>query len=201
MNPIRKSAKLAHVLYDVRGPIVDAARQMEDEGQKIIRLNIGNMAPFGFDAPEEIQQDMIRNLPNSAGYSDSKGLFAARKAVMHYSQQQGVAGVTLEDVYLGNGASELIVMATQALLNDGDELLVPSPDYPRGRPPSAWLAASPCTTCAMKSKAGCPIWTTCAAKSRRARGASSSSTPTTPPARSTLMKRCGASSRSPVKRA
>ena len=124
MNPIRKSAKLAHVLYDVRGPIVDAARQMEDEGQKIIRLNIGNMAPFGFDAPEEIQQDMIRNLPNSAGYSDSKGLFAARKAVMHYSQQQGVAGVTLEDVYLGNGASELIVMATQALLNDGDELLV-----------------------------------------------------------------------------
>ena len=86
MNPIRKSAKLAHVLYDVRGPIVDAARQMEDEGQKIIRLNIGNMAPFGFDAPEEIQQDMIRNLPNSAGYSDSKGLFAARKAVMHYLQ-------------------------------------------------------------------------------------------------------------------
>lgn len=82
MNPIRKSAKLAHVLYDVRGPIVDAARQMEDEGQKIIRLNIGNMAPFGFDAPEEIQQDMIRNLPNSAGYSDSKGLFAARKAVI-----------------------------------------------------------------------------------------------------------------------
>ena len=135
MNPIRKSAKLAHVLYDVRGPIVDAARQMEDEGQKIIRLNIGNMAPFGFDAPEEIQQDMIRNLPNSAGYSDSKGLFAARKAVMHYSQQQGVAGVTLEDVYLGNGASELIVMATQALLNDGDELLVPSPDYP------LWTAA------------------------------------------------------------
>ena len=108
---------------------------MEDEGQKIIRLNIGNMAPFGFDAPEEIQQDMIRNLPNSAGYSDSKGLFAARKAIMHYSQQQGVAGVTLEDVYLGNGASELIVMATQALLNDGDELLVPSPDYP------LWTAA------------------------------------------------------------
>ncbi|MDR0275724.1 MAG: pyridoxal phosphate-dependent aminotransferase [Burkholderiaceae bacterium] len=130
MKPIRKSAKLVNVLYDVRGPIVDAARQMEDEGQKIIKLNIGNMAPFGFDPPEEIQQDMIRNLPNSAGYSDSKGIFAARKAVMHYTQQQGIAGVTLEDIYLGNGASELIQMATNALLNEGDELLAPSPDYP-----------------------------------------------------------------------
>ncbi|NIC41889.1 pyridoxal phosphate-dependent aminotransferase [Aquabacterium sp. A08] len=133
---IRKSAKLANVLYDVRGPIVDAAKQMEDEGQKIIKLNIGNMAPFGFDAPEEIQQDMIRNLPNSAGYSDSKGIFSARKAVMHYTQQQGIEGVTLEDIYLGNGASELIVMASNAMLNDGDELLVPSPDYP------LWTAAT-----------------------------------------------------------
>jgi alanine-synthesizing transaminase len=127
---IKKSAKLAHVLYDVRGPIVDAARQMEDEGQKIIKLNIGNLAPFGFDAPEEIQQDMIRNLPNSAGYSESKGIFAARKAVMHSTQQQGIAGVTLDDIYLGNGASDLIVMAANALLNNGDELLVPAPDYP-----------------------------------------------------------------------
>ncbi len=136
MKPIKKSAKLNNVLYDVRGPIVDAAKQMEDEGQKIIKLNIGNLAPFGFDAPEEIQQDMIRNLPNSAGYSDSKGIFAARKAVMHYSQQQGVAGVTLDDIYLGNGASDLIVMATNALLDDGDELLVPAPDYP------LWTAAA-----------------------------------------------------------
>jgi alanine-synthesizing transaminase len=130
MKPIQKSAKLANVLYDVRGPIVDAAKQMEDEGQKIIRLNIGNMAPFGFDPPEEVVQDMVRNLPDSAGYSDSKGIFAARKAVMHYTQQQGIAGVTLDDIYLGNGASELIQMATNALLNDGDELLVPAPDYP-----------------------------------------------------------------------
>jgi alanine-synthesizing transaminase len=136
MKTVRKSAKLNNVLYDVRGPIVDAAKQMEDEGQKIIKLNIGNLAPFGFDAPEEIQQDMIRNLPNSAGYSDSKGIFAARKAVMHYSQQQGVAGVTLDDIYLGNGASDLIVMATNALLDDGDELLVPAPDYP------LWTAAA-----------------------------------------------------------
>ena len=127
---IHKSDKLTHVLYDVRGPIVEAARQMEEEGQKIIKLNIGNLAPFGFDAPDEIQQDMILNLPNSAGYSDSKGIFAARKAVMHYTQQQGVQGVTLDDIYLGNGASDLIAMATNALLNDGDELLVPAPDYP-----------------------------------------------------------------------
>jgi len=136
LKTIQKSAKLANVLYDVRGPIVEAAKQMEDEGQKIIKLNIGNMAPFGFDPPEEIMQDMIRNLPDSAGYSDSKGIFAARKAVMHYTQQQGIAGVTLEDIYLGNGASELIVMATNALLNDGDELLLPSPDYP------LWTAAT-----------------------------------------------------------
>ncbi|PTU30270.1 pyridoxal phosphate-dependent aminotransferase [Stenotrophobium rhamnosiphilum] len=130
MKTIKKSNKLANVLYDIRGPITDAAKKMEDEGQKIIKLNIGNLAAFGFDAPEEIQQDMIRNLPTSAGYSDSKGVFAARKAVMHESQKQNIAGVTLDDIYLGNGASELIVMAANALLNDGDELLVPMPDYP-----------------------------------------------------------------------
>ena len=136
MKTIQKSAKLANVLYDIRGPIMDAARQMEDEGQKIIKLNLGNLAPFGFDAPEEIQQDMIRNLPNSAGYSDSKGIFAARKAVMHETQKQGIAGVTLDDIYLGNGASELITMATNALLDNGDELLLPMPDYP------LWTAAT-----------------------------------------------------------
>ena len=136
MKTIQKSAKLANVCYDIRGPIMDAARQMEEEGHKIIKLNIGNLAVFGFDAPEEIQQDMIRNLPNSAGYSDSKGIFAARKAVMHETQLQGIQGVTLEDIYLGNGASELIVMATNALLDDGDELLLPAPDYP------LWTAAA-----------------------------------------------------------
>jgi len=130
LKQLKKSAKLANVLYDIRGPIMDAAKQMEEEGQKIIKLNIGNLAVFGFDAPEEVQQDMIRNLPASAGYSDSKGIFAARKAVMHETQKQGIAGVTLDDIYLGNGASELIAMATNALLNDGDELLLPAPDYP-----------------------------------------------------------------------
>lgn len=136
MKQLKKSAKLANVLYDIRGPIMDAAKQMEEDGQKIIKLNIGNLAVFGFDAPEEIQQDMIRNLPTSAGYSDSKGVFAARKAVMHETQKQGIAGVTLDDIYLGNGASELIAMATNALLNDGDEMLLPAPDYP------LWTASS-----------------------------------------------------------
>ncbi len=136
MKTIRKSAKLANVCYDIRGPIMDAARQMEEEGHKIIKLNIGNLAVFGFDSPEEIQQDMIRNLPSSAGYSDSKGIFAARKAVMHETQKQGVKGVTLDDIYLGNGASELIVMATNALLDVGDEILLPAPDYP------LWTAAA-----------------------------------------------------------
>jgi alanine-synthesizing transaminase len=136
LKTVQKSAKLANVLYDIRGPIMDAARQMEEEGHKIIKLNIGNLAVFGFDAPEEIQQDMARNLPNSAGYSDSKGIFAARKAVMHETQKQGVKGVTLDDIYLGNGASELIAMATNALLDDGDELLLPTPDYP------LWTAAA-----------------------------------------------------------
>jgi len=115
---------------------MDRARQMEEEGQKIIKLNIGNLAVFGFDAPEEIQQDMIRNLPNSSGYSDSKGIFSARKAVMHETQKQDIRGVTLDDIYLGNGASELIVMATNALLDNGDELLLPAPDYP------LWTAAA-----------------------------------------------------------
>ena len=135
MKTIRKSAKLDNVCYDIRGPILECAQRMEEEGHKIIKLNIGNLAVFGFDSPEEIQQDMIRNLPNSAGYSDSKGIFAARKAVMHYTQQQNITGVTLDDIYLGNGASELIVMASNAMLNDGDEMLIPAPDYP------LWTAA------------------------------------------------------------
>ncbi len=135
MKQIQKSNKLSNVCYDIRGPIMDRARQMEEEGHKIIKLNIGNLAVFGFDAPEEIQQDMIRNLPASAGYSDSKGIFGARKAVMHETQKQGIKGVTLEDIYLGNGASELIVMATNGLLNNGDEMLLPAPDYP------LWTAA------------------------------------------------------------
>ena len=130
MKPVVKSAKLANVAYDIRGPVLEKARQMEEEGHKIIKLNIGNVAEFGLEPPDEIVQDMIRNIPHAAGYTDSKGLFAPRKAVVHRTQQQGVRGVALDDVYLGNGASELIAMSMSALLNDGDEVLIPSPDFP-----------------------------------------------------------------------
>ena len=135
MQPVMKSAKLNNVCYDIRGPVLERARQMEEDGHKIIKLNIGNLAPFGFDVPEEIQQDIVRNLANASGYSDSKGIFSARKAVMHYTQQKHIKGVTIEDIYIGNGASELIVMAMNALLNTGDEVLLPAPDYP------LWTAA------------------------------------------------------------
>ncbi len=132
---VLKSTKLASVCYDIRGPVMARAKHMEEDGHRIIKLNIGNLASFGFEAPEEIQQDVIHNLPNSSGYSDSKGLFAARKAIMHYAQQKNIAGVGLEDIFIGNGASELIVMSMQGLLNTGDEVLVPAPDYP------LWTAA------------------------------------------------------------
>ena len=127
---IAKSDKLANVAYDIRGPVLDKARQMEEEGHRIIKLNIGNVAAFGLEPPDEIVQDMIRNLPHTAGYTDSKGLFAPRRAVVHYTQEKRIAGVAVDDVYLGNGASELMAISLNALLNDGDELLIPSPDYP-----------------------------------------------------------------------
>jgi len=128
LKPISKSAKLANVCYDIRGPVLDKARAMEEEGQKIIKLNIGNIAAFGIEPPDEIVQDMIRNLPAAAGYTDSKGLFAPRKAVVHYCQEKNIRGVGIDDVYLGNGASELIVMALNALLDTGDEVLLPAPE-------------------------------------------------------------------------
>ena len=131
-----KSNKLANVCYDIRGPVLKHAKRLEDEGQRILKLNIGNPAPFGFEAPEEILQDVMRNLPNAQGYSDSKGLFSARKAIMQYYQQKNVEGVCIEDIYLGNGVSELIVMTLQALLNNNDEVLIPAPDYP------LWTAAT-----------------------------------------------------------
>jgi len=130
LRTILKSGKLADVFYDIRGPVLDLAQRMEEEGQHIIKLNIGNLAAFGFDPPDEIVQDMIRNLPAAAGYTDSKGLFAPRKSVVHYSQQKHIADVSVDDVYLGNGASELITMSLNALLDAGDEVLVPAPDYP-----------------------------------------------------------------------
>ena len=136
MQQINKSNKLANVCYDIRGPVLQRARQMEDEGQRIIKLNIGNPAAFGFEVPEEIQLDVIRNMGEAGGYTDSKGLFAPRKAIMHYTQSKHINGVTVDDIIIGNGVSELIVMAMQALLNNGDEVLVPMPDYP------LWTAAA-----------------------------------------------------------
>lgn len=130
VQSIRKSTKLDNVCYDIRGPVLDKARAMEEEGQKIIKLNIGNLAVFGLEPPDEIVQDMIRNLPQAAGYTDSKGLFAPRKSIVHYTQEKNIAGVSVDDVYLGNGASGLITMSMNALLNQGDEILVPAPDYP-----------------------------------------------------------------------
>ncbi|KMN81941.1 pyridoxal phosphate-dependent aminotransferase [Chromobacterium alkanivorans] len=130
MQPVHKSQKLANVCYDIRGPVLEHAKKMEDEGHRIIKLNIGNPAPFGFFAPDEIIEDVIVNLPSASGYSDSKGLFAARKAIMHYAQQKQLPNVGMDDIIVGNGVSELIVMAMQALLDNGDEVLVPAPDYP-----------------------------------------------------------------------
>ena len=132
---IKKSAKLENVCYDIRGPILRAAVEMEEQGHKIIKLNIGNPAPFGFEAPQEIINDVAINLPNAIGYSDSKGIFPARKAVFQYYQQKGLFNVDVNDIYIGNGVSELIVMAMQGLLDNGDEMLVPMPDYP------LWTAA------------------------------------------------------------
>lgn len=135
MLPLLKSNKLSNVCYDIRGPVLQRARQMEDEGQRIIKLNIGNPGVFGFDVPEEIQQDVIRNMEKSGVYTDSKGLFEPRKAIMHYTQSKHIKGVTVDDIIIGNGVSELIVMAMQALVNNGDQVLVPMPDYP------LWTAA------------------------------------------------------------
>ena len=136
MQPLNKSNKLNNVCYDIRGPVLQRARQMEDEGHRIIKLNIGNPAAFGFEVPEEIQQDTIRNMGKAGGYTDSKGLFEPRKAIMHYTQSKHIAGVTVDDIIIGNGVSELIVMAMQGLLNNGDQMLVPMPDYP------LWTAAA-----------------------------------------------------------
>ena len=125
-----KSTKLDDVCYDIRGPVLDEAHRLEEEGHRVLKLNVGNPAPFGFEAPDEIVRDVIHNLPHSQGYVDSKGLFSARKAVMQYCQQLEIDDVEIDDVYIGNGVSELIAMSVQGLLNDGDEILIPAPDYP-----------------------------------------------------------------------
>jgi len=135
MKIINKSSKLKNVCYEIRGQIAAEAKRLEDEGHKILKLNIGNPAPFGFEAPDDILKDVIRNLPTAQGYCESKGIYPARVAVMQYFQQNGILDVSVDDIYIGNGVSELIVMAMQGLLNDEDEVLIPAPDYP------LWTAA------------------------------------------------------------
>jgi len=130
MNEIKKSTKLANVCYDIRGPVLDAAKRLEDEGHRIMKLNVGSPAHFGLNAPDEIVTDVIKNLQDSEGYCESKGLYSARKAVMQEFQTKKVSGVTIDDIYLGNGVSELISLTTMGLLNNGDEILIPMPDYP-----------------------------------------------------------------------
>lgn len=130
MRTFEKSSKLDNVLYDVRGPVVDEAGRMEEEGKEILKLNIGNPYPFGFSAPQEVILDMLSNIRTSQGYSDSRGIFSARKAIMQYCQLRGLPNVTMNDIYTGNGVSELINLCMQALLNNGDEILIPAPDYP-----------------------------------------------------------------------
>lgn len=130
MRTFNKSTKLDHVCYDIRGPVLDEANRMEENGETILKLNIGNPAPFGFRAPDEVVQDMMMNLTSTQGYSDSRGLFSARKAIMQYCQIKGIPNVGMNDIYTGNGVSEMITMSMQALLNNGDEILVPAPDYP-----------------------------------------------------------------------
>src|SRR5690554_2287146 len=132
---IKKSSKLDNVCYDIRGPVLDESKRLEEEGYNIIKLNIGNPAPFGLKAPDEIIVDVIMNLRNAQGYSDSKGIFSARKAVMQYCQEKGIDNVEIDDIYIGNGVSELIMIAMQGLLDNGDEILIPAPDYP------LWTAA------------------------------------------------------------
>lgn len=127
---INKSSKLRGVMYDIRGPVLEMAQRLEREGREIVKLNIGNLAAFGLEPPDEIVADMIRSLPNAAGYTDSKGLVGPREAVAKYAAEKGINGVDIDDIYLGNGASELIVMSLNALLDSGDEILVPAPDYP-----------------------------------------------------------------------
>ncbi len=130
MREVRQSSKLQNVRYDVRGPILVEAQRLEAEGHRILKLNIGNPAPFGFEAPDAILQDMIRHLPNAQGYSDSKGIYSARTAVANFYQAEGLRDVDVDDVFIGNGVSELITMVLQALVDNGDEILIPAPDYP-----------------------------------------------------------------------
>ena len=181
MKTFDKSSKLDNVLYDVRGPVVDEAARMEADGLSILKLNIGNPAPFGFNAPEEVILDMRQSLWDCQGYSDSKGLFSARKAVMQYCQLKKIPGVTMDDIYTGNGVSELINLSMKALLNDGDEILIPAPDYPLWRQQLHWQAVKWYITSVTKSLTGIRILRISEVRSQTEQKQSLSSTRTTRP--------------------
>ena len=169
MRTFDKSTKLDNVLYDVRGPVVDEAARMEEEGKEILKLNIGNPYPFGFSAPQEVILDMLSNIRTSQGYSDSKGIFSARKAIMQYAQLRNIPNVSMNDIYTGNGVSELINLCMQALLDNGDEILIPAPDYP------LWTGETLSITSAMNSQTGILISMISEARSQIRQKQSSSS--------------------------
>ena len=169
MRTFDKSTKLDNVLYDVRGPVVDEAARMEEEGKEILKLNIGNPYPFGFSAPQEVILDMLSNIRTSQGYSDSKGIFSARKAIMQYAQLRNIPNVSMNDIYTGNGVSELINLCMQALLDNGDEILIPAPDYP------LWPGETLSITSAMNSQTGILISMISEARSQIRQKQSSSS--------------------------
>ena len=182
MAEFTQSQKLHNVLYDIRGPLLEHAQRMEAAGQRILKLNIGNPAPFGFEAPEAILVDMIRHLPTAQGYSDSRGIFSARTAVVQYYQGRGIQNIDVDDVYLGNGVSELITMSLQALLDTATKSWCPPRTIRCGRPRSRWPAAPPCTTSATRTTTGGRTSRTWKSGSRRGPRALCSSTRTTPPA-------------------
>lgn len=171
MSPIEKSKKLDNVCYDIRGPVLKEAKRLEEEGNKVLKLNIGDPVPFGFDAPDEILVDVIRNLPTAQGYCDSKGLYSARKAIVQHYQARGMREMTLEDVYIGNGVSELIVQSMHCL-TQATRCWFLHRIIRCGPPPSRYPAGMRYTICVMKKPDGSPTWTTLAARSRHARAAS-----------------------------
>lgn len=175
MRTFDKSTKLDNVLYDVRGPVVDEAARMEEEGKEILKLNIGNPYPFGFSAPQEVILDMLSNIRTSQGYSDSKGIFSARKAIMQYAQLRNIPNVSMNDIYTGNGVSELINLCMQALLDNGDEILIPAPDYPLWTATATLAGETLSITSAMNSQTGILISMISEARSQIRQKQSSSS--------------------------
>ena len=157
---ILQSRKLANVLYDIRGPVLEEAKRLEAAGHRIIKLNIGNPGPFGFETPPEVLVEVVRNLPISQGYSDSQGILSARTAVVQHYQERGIDITDVDDVWLGNGVSELIPVALNALLNEGDEVLIPAPDYPLWTASTSLSGGTPVHYLCDEAMAGCRTWTT-----------------------------------------